>query len=83
MATRVKIINGPGKFDLMVSLFDVKLVTFTLEGVVPLKVIISSASTIEHLYRERWTIGGYLDASNQSFKALYDTRTRTGFTISE
>jgi len=85
--SRYQIVGGPGKFDLMLSLFEKgKQVTFTIdhEGPVIFKVQINSIGA-EDASRESWLIeGGIVEMAGasvpwQSFKGYFETRWRRGW----
>lgn len=65
------IVNGPGKFDLAQSLFDGKVIAFSLKNGEQVKGIINSIKT--DIDRVELTITGtcYGDGRHRSFKALY------------
>ncbi|MDD5341198.1 MAG: hypothetical protein PHC97_02040 [Patescibacteria group bacterium] len=75
-----KIIEGPGKFELMVALFDGKEVFFTLSEHGKIKVLISTVTgRISSVRRECWDIEGeILDDFMEHIRASYNSRTRTG-----
>lgn len=89
MATvnRSRIIDGPGKFDFMLSLFEGKQVYFTIKmegvngGPLRLKVQMNSIG-IEDGSRESWLIEGYIleitDAWKH-FKGYFQSRRRHGW----
>ncbi len=78
MATR-KIIDGPGKFDLMAALFDGKRVFFTIEGGDKVEAQMNSVA-IEDGSRESWLISGRIVGSGswQKFSGYFETRKRHG-----
>ncbi len=82
----VKIVEGPAKFDFVISLFDGKRVEFTYEGggeyLRPqgkLDVVINGAQA-EDGSRESWNISGMIfNAGTQPFQGYYQTRRRKGY----
>lgn len=88
MAHAVEIVKGPGKFDLMVSLFDGegenrRAVDFVLresdgtERTVP--VYVWSAEREGTRDSEQWVLKGLIvGRGDQRFPATYSTRTRKG-----
>lgn len=84
---KLKIMDGPSKFDLMAALFDGKEVDFTLavQGNIvgqyrseEVSVIILGVA-IEDGSRNSWLIHGLIkDPSNRSFSGYYETRRRQG-----
>jgi len=79
MATSRKVIDGPGKFDLMCSLFDGKRVFFTVEGGEKIEVQTNSVG-IEDGSRESWLVSGNIVGSGswEKFSGYFETRRRQG-----
>ena len=74
--------NGPSKFYFMVSLFDGKVVTFTVEHRGEVHVRINKVER-EDGSGESWIIGGFViprdGSSYQPFEGYYQTRDRKGW----
>lgn len=79
MATQRKLTAGPSKFELMLSLFEGKRVTFTIEGVGAQETLVTSVGAEDDSH-ENWNIQGSLTQMElRKFKGYFDTRTRQGF----
>lgn len=79
MATQRKLTAGPNKFDLMISLFEGKRVTFTVEGIGTQETQVTRVEC-EDGSHESWNIQGAFTQRNwQRFTGYFDTRTRKGF----
>jgi len=76
--TQQDVTNGPNKFDLMASLFDGKIVWFTVEGMGKVKITVHGVN-IDDASRERWLIEGYVFANGNQFYCHYDSRRRKGW----
>ncbi len=77
---RFPISNGPGKFDLMMSLFSRQIVTFKLGTGSEVRVLITSI-TQEDGSCESWIISGYIVGYNERFRGYYRTRGNNGYFI--
>lgn len=78
MATySVRVTDGPGKFDLMLSLFEGKTVEFRDSGGVRMTVKVNGLA-IEEGSRNDWLIDGYFEGTLIRLHAFYDLRTRRG-----
>ncbi len=83
---RMEIVDGPGKFDLMVALFDGKVVRFTLKdkNTKALKII---GVELEDGSNQRWLIKGYIykgyhmseGDKTSRFSGYYDSYSRKGW----
>ena len=81
------IVKGPGKFDLMVALFDntfssPRLVTFTVDSAgreVELEIVVNSVER-EDGSGESWNFRGYLQTKqgDVAVQGYYSTKKRTG-----
>lgn len=81
MATKHKIVDGPGKFDLMCCLFDGKRVFFTVEGRRKHKVEVQIDSVaIEDGSHESWLVSGHIVSGDlwEKFSGYFETRKRRG-----
>ncbi|MFA5229931.1 MAG: hypothetical protein WC422_00410 [Candidatus Paceibacterota bacterium] len=76
---QVSLENGPGKFEIMLSLFDKKEIAFTLCGGHVLGVRITSVQE-EDGSGESWNLEGRLTGqfASQSFRAYYSTKRNKG-----
>ena len=74
--TLYRIVEGPSKFDLMLSIFQDKEVTFTLEQVKDLVKAHIQVIEREDGSNERWNLCGYSD--KKKFKAYFSTHNRKG-----
>ena len=70
------IVNGPGNFDLMLSLFDGKGVEFTLEPNIRIRVRVTGLK-LEDGSGKKWLIS--LGGEKASFEGYYNTFTREGW----
>lgn len=71
--------KGPGKFDLMVALFDGKPVTFVIklsEQMTKTEKVTISSVQAEDGSRQSWNITGY--TTSKTFKAYYRTSAAEG-----
>jgi len=69
----LKIVKGPGKFDLMFALFERKEVVFKLESGSKVKVLITSVQQ-EDGSSNSWNISGFIVGHNgKNFDAYYRT----------
>ena len=84
MTNHKSIVDGPGKFDMMVALFDRPknnrndhALCFTLEGGRPMALVIRGI-LMEDGSHESWIVTGYEMSTGRRFEAYYETRRRTG-----
>lgn len=79
MATQEKVVAGPGKFDLMLALFNKgSEVHFTFKGDEPRAAVVQSVEA-EDVSRESWNLViRFTAGSGKLLPLYYDTRTRTG-----
>jgi hypothetical protein len=81
---RIEIEDGPGKFELMLSLFDRsrgrRPVFFQLAVHSPGRTTSASIDLVQSEDRlgESWSIAGFAGDSEQQFDANYSTKTRKG-----
>ncbi|HRZ29454.1 MAG TPA: hypothetical protein P5052_01580 [Candidatus Paceibacterota bacterium] len=77
MPQTARIVDGPGKFDLMLSLFDNKVLMFELEGgqQVPVRVL---SIRKEDGSGENWKLKGVSTKSGKDLKIYYSTRRNEG-----
>lgn len=83
MATMFRISAGPGKFDLMLSLFEGKKITFTVEELGKLEADAVHDIGVDHECNEGWTVKGFLkkfkhDDRARRFEAFLDSARRIG-----
>lgn len=82
MATRRNLTAGPSKFDLMLSVFDSKMVTFTMEGLGQVEGIVMGV-TAQDPDHEMYQIIGYFVTNeghmSTPFDGHFDSQTRKGF----
>lgn len=80
MATtnRLSILSAPSKYDLQLSLFERKEVSFTLEGNVTVNVIVTNVGQ-EDGSCDSWNVSGCLmDGTLRKFQGFYRTDRRSG-----
>lgn len=81
MAQQYKIQGGPGKWEIMLSLFDGQSVVFHLAGtsVIEMSVKLSRVER-EDGSGESWNLGGWMTevGDYRHFNAYYSTRSRHG-----
>jgi len=75
---RYEIVNGPGKFNLMLSVFNRNKVVFHLSNGKGISVIVTGVEQ-EDGSCESWCISGYLDGGR--FNGYYRTNKNKGFLI--
>ncbi len=86
MAQRYSIKNGPGKFDLMLALFEGRQIEFSYDegdGITYSRfrrvIVTISGLALEEGSRNGWCLEGYVESSRVRFSGYYDLRTRTGW----
>lgn len=82
MAEKLDIIDGPGKFDVMASLFEGKVVRFLLEKPNSRRSIEARLNTVQAESgisdRHSWNIEGVDLTDKLNFKGYYASRARRG-----
>jgi hypothetical protein len=74
----IKIVGGPGKFELMVSFFEGRDITFTLAGGKKIMVRLNTIQR-EDGSNQSWNINGYpINSPGKGFRAYYTTRGNDG-----
>jgi hypothetical protein len=75
----INIIGGPGKFELMLALFEGREITFTLEGGAQKTVKLNTIQR-EDGSNQSWNLDGYTvgPTPNMKFHAYYTTRGNHG-----
>ncbi len=74
--------NGPGKFDLMLGLFERKIVYFFLSNGCSVGCQILSIQQ-EDGSCNSWNIAGFVVNDNSDFEGYYTTKKNTGFLMIE
>ena len=91
---KINVINGPSKFDLMLSLFDQKEIFFTVyseQKKIKLGFVITKVSFVNQAESDTWEIAGFITSivdiivendiyirKEHSLELIYNSRTRKG-----
>ena len=81
-ARKYSIVDGPGKWDFVVGLFERdRHFHFTIHGKRPKDVLVIDlrSASMEDGSKNRWLITGYVVDYGVTFKGYYDIQTRKGW----
>ena len=73
----INIVGGPGKFELMLALFEGREIIFNLEGGYKRTVSLDALQR-EDGSNQSWNLDGYIVGTFQRFHAYYTTRGNHG-----